>query len=134
MLPVSSSTLGGDRGSITAKGSTGGLSFFGLSPKFGGQYEISYNDSQTKTNVIFATIDKQFKTNLTFSYKQPLLRNREIDEPRRQIEIARKNLSLTDAEFRLSVIDTITRVRNSLLGDGLCLAQSANPTGRAACG
>jgi HAE1 family hydrophobic/amphiphilic exporter-1 len=112
VLPVSSSTLGGDAGSITAKGSTGGLSLFGLSPKFGGQYEIAYNDSQTQTNVIFATLDKQFKTNLTFSYKQPLLRNREIDEPRRQIEIARKNLSLTDAEFRLSVIETITRVRN----------------------
>jgi len=112
VLPVSSSTLGGDGGSITAKGSTGGLSLFGLSPKFGGQYEIAYNDSQTQTNVIFATLDKQFKTNLTFSYKQPLLRNREIDEPRRQIEIARKNLSLTDAEFRLSVIETITRVRN----------------------
>ena len=112
VLPVSSSTLGGDAGSITAKGSTGGLSLFGLSPKFGGQYEIAYNDSQTQTNVVFATLDKQFKTNLTFSYKQPLLRNREIDEPRRQIEIARKNLSLTDAEFRLSVIETITRVRN----------------------
>lgn len=112
VLPVSSSTLGGDAGSITAKGSTGGLSFFGLAPKFGGQYEISYNDSQTKTNVIFATIDKQFKTNLTFSYKQPLLRNREIDDPRRQVEIARKNLSLTDAEFRTSVMETITHVRN----------------------
>ena len=113
VLPVSSSTLGGDEGSITAKGSTGGVSFFGLSPKYGGQYQISYNDSQTTTNVIFATIDKQFKTNLTFSYMQPLLRNREIDDPRRQIEIARKNLSLTDAEFRTSVIETITRVRNS---------------------
>jgi HAE1 family hydrophobic/amphiphilic exporter-1 len=113
VLPVSSSTLGGAEGSITAKGSTGGVSFFGLSPKGGGQYEISYNDSQTQTNVIFATIDRQFKTNLAFSYKQPLLRNREIDDPRRQIEIAKKNLSLTDAEFRASVIDTIARVRNS---------------------
>jgi HAE1 family hydrophobic/amphiphilic exporter-1 len=113
VLPVSSSTLGGDAGSITAKGSTGGVNFFGLSPKYGGQYQISYTDSQTKTNVIFATIDKQFKTNLAFSYTQPLLRNREIDEPRRQIEIARKNLSLTDAEFRTSVMETITSVRNS---------------------
>jgi hypothetical protein len=113
VLPVSSSTLGGDQGSITAKGSTGGVSFFGLAPKGGGQYQISYTDSQIKTNVIFATIDKQYKTNLTFSYTQPLLRNREIDDPRRQIEIARKNLSLTDAEFRTSVIETITHVRNS---------------------
>ena len=113
VLPVSSSTLGGDQGSITAKGSTGGVSLFGLSAKGGGQYQISYTDSQTKTNVIFATIDKQYKTNLTFSYTQPLLRNREIDDPRRQIEIARKNLSLTDAEFRTSVIETITHVRNS---------------------
>ena len=113
VLPVSSSTLGGDEGSITAKGSSGSVNFFGLSPKFGGQYQLSYSDSQTQTNVIFATIDKQFKTNLTFSYTQPLLRNREIDEPRRQIEIAKKNLSLTDAEFRTTVIETTTRVRNS---------------------
>ena len=113
VLPVSSSTLGGDQGSITAKGSTGGVSLFGLAPKYGGQYQISYTDSQIKTNVIFATIDLQYKTNLTFSYTQPLMRNREIDDPRRQIEIARKNLSLTDAEFRTSVIETITHVRNS---------------------
>jgi HAE1 family hydrophobic/amphiphilic exporter-1 len=112
-LPVSSSTLGGDQGSITAKGSTGGVNFFGLSPKGGGQYQISYTDSQTQTNVIFATIDRQFKTNLAFSYTQPLLRNREIDDPRRQIQIAKKNLSLTDAEFRASVIETIARVRSS---------------------
>ena len=113
VLPVSSSTLGGSEGSITAKGSTGGANFFGLSPKGGGQYQISFNDSQTQTNVIFATIDRQFKTNLSFSYTQPLLRNREIDDPRRQIQIAKKNLSLTDAEFRTSVIETIARVRNS---------------------
>ena len=113
VLPVSSSTLGGDQGSITAKGSTGGVSLFGFSPKGGGQYQVDYTDSQIKTNVIFATIDKQYKTNLTFSYTQPLMRNREIDEPRRQIEIAKKNLSLTDAQFRTNVIETITHVRNS---------------------
>ena len=113
VLPVSSSTLGGDQGSITAKGSTGAVSFFGFSPKYGGQYQVAYTDSQIKTNVIFATIDKQYKTNLTFSYVQPLMRNREIDEPRRQIEIAKKNLSLTDAQFRTNVIETITHVRNS---------------------
>ena len=110
---VSSSTLGGDQGSITINGSSGGVSFFGLSPKYGGQYQVAYTDSQIKTNVIFATLDKQFKTNLTFSYTQPLIRNRSIDEPRRQIEIAKKNLSLTDAQFRTSVIEIITHVRNS---------------------
>ena len=113
VLPVSSSTLGGDQGSITAKGSTGNVSFFGFSPKYGGQYQVAYTDSQIKTNVIFATIDKQYKTNLTFSYTQPLMRNRGIDEPRRQIEIAKKNLSLTDAQFRTNVIEIITTVRNS---------------------
>ena len=110
---VSSSTLGGDQGSININGSSGAVSFFGLSPKYGGQYQVSYTDSQIKTNVIFATLDKQYKTNLTFSYTQPLIRNRKIDEPRRQIEIARKNLSLTDAQFRTNVVEIITHVRNS---------------------
>lgn len=110
---VSSSTLGGDQGSIKINGTSGGVSFFGLAPKGGGQYSLSFTDSQIKTNVIFATLDKQYKTNLTFSYTQPLLRNRKIDEPRRQIEIAKKNLSLTDAQFRTNVIEIITHVRNS---------------------
>ena len=113
VLPVSSSTLGGEEGSITAKGSTGAVNFIGFAPKYGGQYQVAYTDAQIKTNVIFATIDKQYKTNLTFSYNQPLMRNREIDEPRRQIEIAKKNLTLTDAQFRTNVIETITQVRNS---------------------
>lgn len=111
--PVSSSTLGGDQGSVNINGSSGAVSLFGLAPKFGGQYSIAYSDSQTTTNVIFATLDKQYKTNLTFSYTQPLWRNRSIDEPRRQIGIAKKNLSLTDAQFRTNVIEIITRVRTS---------------------
>ena len=50
---------------------------------------------------------------MTFSYTQPLWRGLRVDNNRRQIEIARKNLSLTDSQFRQRAIDTITSVQRA---------------------
>jgi HAE1 family hydrophobic/amphiphilic exporter-1 len=50
---------------------------------------------------------------LTFTYTQPLLRGLKFDNNRRQIEIAKKNLSLTDAQFRQRAIETITNVQRA---------------------
>jgi HAE1 family hydrophobic/amphiphilic exporter-1 len=41
------------------------------------------------------------------------MRGRRIDLPRRQIEVAKKNLSLTDAQFRQRAIEVITSVQRS---------------------
>jgi len=65
------------------------------------------------TNNQFTALNPQYPTALTFSYTQPLLRGLKIDNSRRQIEIARKNLSLTDAQFRQRAIDTITNVQRA---------------------
>jgi len=47
------------------------------------------------------------------SYTQPLMRGLRFDLPRRQIEVAKKNLSLTDAQFRQRAIEVITSVQRS---------------------
>jgi len=50
---------------------------------------------------------------LTFSYAQPLVRGLRFDNNRRLIQISRKNLSLTDVQFRQRAIETITSVQRA---------------------
>ncbi|MCV4726335.1 TolC family protein, partial [Escherichia coli] len=49
----------------------------------------------------------------TFSYTQPIFRGRDIDLNRRNIEIAKKNLTLSDSQFRQRAVDVIASVEQS---------------------
>jgi HAE1 family hydrophobic/amphiphilic exporter-1 len=85
----------------------------GLTPKFGGGYRVDFVNNRVTTNNQFAALNPQYPTALTFSYTQPLLRGLGFDQSRRQIEIAKKNLSLTDAQFRQRAVETITNVQRA---------------------
>ena len=84
-----------------------------LEPKFGGQFQAQFSNSRLTNTSIVNTLNPQFSTNLNFQYTQPLLRGRRIDQNRRQIEISRRNLSLSDAQFRQRTIDVITNVQRA---------------------
>lgn len=107
------STIGGAgaTGSVTQTDFTTAFSMRGLSPFAGGSYTADFTNSRLNTSNLNATLNPQFPTNLTLTYTQPLWRGRSIDLPRRNIEIAKKNLSLTDAQFRQRTIDTIAQVQ-----------------------
>lgn len=47
------------------------------------------------------------------TYTQPLVRGLPTDDSRRQIEIAKKNLTLTDVQFRQRATEVITRVEHA---------------------
>ncbi|MDQ5845194.1 MAG: TolC family protein [Acidobacteriota bacterium] len=111
--PSSSFLSGGSNGSITQNDYTGTARFEGLAPKFGGNYRLDFSSVRLTTNNQFSALNPQYPTALTFSYTQPLLRGRGFDSSRRQIEIAKKNLSLTDAQFRQRAIETITSVQRA---------------------
>jgi len=85
----------------------------GLTPKYGGNYHIDFASIRMTSNSAFNVLNPQYPTALTFTFAQPLLRGRGFDLPRRQIEVAKKNLSLTDAQFRLRAIEVITNVQRS---------------------
>src|SRR5205807_1813482 len=85
----------------------------GLTPKFGGNYRIDFSSIRQTTNSQFTALNPQYPTALTFTLAQPLLRGRSFDLPRRQIAVAKKNLSLTDAQFRQRAIEVITSVQRS---------------------
>ncbi len=85
----------------------------GLAPKFGGNYRVDFSSVRQTTNSLFTPLNPQYPTALTFSFTQPLFRGLRYDSPRRQIDVAKKNLSLTDAQFRQRAIEVITSVQRS---------------------
>ncbi len=111
--PISSFLSGGTNGSITQNDFTNAARLEGLSPKLGGSYRLDFSSVRLTTNNLFSALNPQYPTALTLTYTQPLLRGLKIDNSRRQIEIAKKNLSLTDAQFRQRAIETITNVQRA---------------------
>jgi Outer membrane protein len=58
-------------------------------------------------------LSPQLNSSLGFSITQPLFRGRSIDQPRRVIEIAKRNIDITDTQFRQRSIETIAAVERS---------------------
>jgi outer membrane protein TolC len=109
------STIGGaaGSGSVTQSSLVNGLNVTGFSPYAGGFYQADFSGSRTTTNNQNATLNPQFPSVLTLSYTQPLWRGLRFDNNRRTIEIARKNLSLTDAQFRQRAVEVIAQVESA---------------------
>ncbi len=109
------STIGGAgaNGSVTQNFATGTAGLEGFAPYLGGAYQFNFSTSRSTTNNQNTTINPQFPSSFSFTYTQPLLRGLRFDNNRRQIEIAKKNLSLTDAQFRQRAIDAISQVEQA---------------------
>jgi outer membrane protein TolC len=82
-------------------------------PKYGTIFNVTGNNSRLGSDNPISILSPQTNTSLTFSVTQPLFRGRRFDAPRRTIEIAKRNLSLTDTQFRQRSIDTITSVQRA---------------------
>ena len=79
----------------------------------GGNYELSFSNNKTVTSATNSTLNPFYSSNLALTFNQPLLRNRSIDNNRRQIRIQKKRLEQSDADFRLRTIDVISRVQQA---------------------
>lgn len=111
--PTSSTIGGGQNGSVTQKDATGAFRFGGFSPFAGGSYQFDFSSTRLTTNNQFVTLNPQFPIAATITYTQPLWRGLRIDNNRRTIEIANKNLSLTDSQFRQRAIEIIAQVEQA---------------------
>ncbi|HEY0462550.1 MAG TPA: TolC family protein [Pyrinomonadaceae bacterium] len=108
------STIGGASGdSVTQRGFFGAAGVNGFSRVGGGSYNVDFSSSRTDTTNLNATLRAQYPTVLTATFTQPLFRGRRIDNNRRTIEIAKKNLSLSDAQFRQRAIEVIAQVEQA---------------------
>ncbi|HLM55451.1 MAG TPA: TolC family protein [Pyrinomonadaceae bacterium] len=111
--PTSSTIAGGLNGSVTQTDATGAARVGGLVPWGGGAYQLDFSSTRLTTNNQNVTLNPQFPSALTFTYTQPILRGFRFDNNRRQIEIAKKNLTLSDAQFRQRAIETISQVESA---------------------
>lgn len=111
--PIASFLSGGQNGSTIQSDYVGSVRLEGQTPALGGNYRLDFSSTRLTTNNQFVALNPQYPTSMSFTYSQPLWRGLKIDNNRRQIAIARKNLSLTDAQFRQRAIDTITNVQRA---------------------
>ncbi len=85
----------------------------GYVPRFGTVVSATANNQRVTTDNPISILSPQSNASLGFSISQPLLRGRGFDQGRRTIEIAKRNLSLTDAQFRQRSIDIVTNVQRA---------------------
>ena len=110
VTPTGSSLGGGANGAVTQTNAVGTARLKGFTPLAGGNYQLDFTSSRQTTNNQFTSLNPQFPSALTLNYVQPLIRGLRIDDNRRRIEIAKKNLTLTDAQFRQKTTEVITNV------------------------
>ena len=111
--PTASAIGGAVNGSVTQQRFQTTNTLSGYSPWQGGQYSAEFDNSRTTTSNTNSFLNPQFPSTLTFNYTQPLFRNRSIDQNRHQILIARKNVSITDSQFRQEAITTVNQVEQA---------------------
>jgi HAE1 family hydrophobic/amphiphilic exporter-1 len=111
--PTSSTIAGGANGSVTQSDFSNAFGARGFSPFAGGSYTADFSASRINTTNQNATLNPQFPSALTLTYIQPLWRGLRFDNNRRNIEIAKKNLGLTDAQFRQRAVEVIAQVEQS---------------------
>ena len=82
-------------------------------PNFGTVFNASLNNDRLASTNPISIISPQFTSNFTASITQPLLRGRSFDLNRRTIEVARRNLTLSDVQFRQRTIDIVANVQRA---------------------
>jgi HAE1 family hydrophobic/amphiphilic exporter-1 len=83
------------------------------SPWQGSSFQMTFDNNRATTDNPFNDLNPQYNTILSFTFTQPILRNRTIDQPRRQINIAKKRLDISDSQFRQRAIEIIAQVQRA---------------------
>ena len=111
--PVFSFFGSGPDGSLTTSSIVGNVGIEKDFERTGGRLTVQASNSRGLTNNLFTTVNPLYTQSLQFQFAQPLFRGRVFDQNRRQIEISKRNLSLTDTQFRQKTIDVISNVQRA---------------------
>lgn len=77
----------------------------------GGNYQFFYSALRRNTDSTVNIVNPYYTSSLGLTFNQPLLRDRSIDQFRRNIRVQRKVLSQSDLDFRLQTIAVIAQVQ-----------------------
>jgi HAE1 family hydrophobic/amphiphilic exporter-1 len=112
-IPIANPLLGGANAGLLTDNLTGSATLSQRIQSQGGLLQASYSNDRATTQNVFNILNPQFTSTFNLSYLQPLLKNRGIDQGRRQIRLARKQLDLSDSQFRQRVIEIIAQVQRA---------------------
>lgn len=109
--PVFSFFGGGPDGSLTQSNIVANAGLQGAIERTGSTFGVTAANTRNTTNNLFTSVNPTYTTNLAFNFTQPFFRGRAFDQNRRQIEITKRNLSLTDTQFRQKTIEVIANAQ-----------------------
>lgn len=111
--PVANPLAGGTNAGLLTDNITGSATISQRIQQQGGLLQASFSNDRATTQNLFNSLNPQFTSTLNVSFTQPLWKNRETDQGRRQIKIARKRLDLSDSQFRQRAIEIIAQVQRA---------------------
>ena len=79
--------------------------------KTGGSFQFGFNNTRTNSNR--SNFDPQYQPSVSIGFTQPLMRNYKIDTNRRLIKITKRQLDLSDMQFRQRAIQIISQVQQA---------------------
>ena len=113
ITPVASSLGGSATGSLLNKTWQADPGITQPLPWYGGTFKTDLSSADAYSNNTFLSLNPQYETSLNFSYTQPLWRNLLYDSNRHQIDVAKKNRSLTDEQFRQRVMTVVLQAEQA---------------------
>jgi outer membrane protein TolC len=107
VTPIASALGGSATGAVLNKTWNSDPALSGNVPWFGGSFRTDFSNQRVDTNNTFVTLNPQYPLALNFQYTQPLWRGLRYDANRHAIDVAKKNRSLTDEQFRQRVMQVV---------------------------
>lgn len=112
--PQPSIFSGADASGVVSRSSfSADSSFQQFIKRGGGNYNVFFNNTRTKSSSLASTLNPNFQSSLGVSFTQPLFKNRNIDQNRRLIKIQRKVVAQSDADFRRQTIEVVAQVQGA---------------------
>jgi outer membrane protein TolC len=111
--PVASSLSGSTTGALLTRTWLFDPSVSGSTRWLGGSYRADFSNQWSFTDNTFITLNPQIPTSLNLQYTQPLWRGLRYDANRHSIEVAKKNRTLTDEQFRLRVMSVLQQTEQA---------------------
>jgi len=111
--PIASALGGSSTGSLLNKTWQADPGITQPLPWYGGTFKTDLSSTDAYSNNTFLSLNPQYQTSLNFSYTQPLWRNLLYDSNRHQIDVAKKNRSLTAEQFRQRVMTVVQQAEQA---------------------
>jgi HAE1 family hydrophobic/amphiphilic exporter-1 len=111
--PAASSLSGSTDGKLTNKELLADPQISGSSPFLGTIYKLDFSSARQTSDSTFLTVNPQFPTSVNLNLTQPLWRGLFFDDNRHRLQVAKKNIQLTNEQLRQQVIAIVTQAVQS---------------------